>query len=126
MERGCRGAGEFNNEMHLSWLSAVRAFLLTVEFEDGTVADPELPAKRSRPPRGPRDPSLRLRFLVMRRDHFSCRHCGASPAKDQGVELHVDHVIPWEKGGPTTLGNLQTPCTRCNLGKSNLLERGAG
>ncbi len=108
-----------------SWLSAVRAFLLTVESEDGAVAEAGSPAERLRP-RGPRDPSLRLRFLVMRRDYFSCRHCGSSPAKDQAVELHVDHIVPWEKGGPTTLDNLQTLCTRCNLGKSNLLERGAG
>jgi 5-methylcytosine-specific restriction endonuclease McrA len=56
----------------------------------------------------------------MQRDHFTCRACGASPAKEAGVELHVDHVVPWSRAGETTLENLQTLCTRCNLGKSDL------
>lgn len=67
-----------------------------------------------------RDPSWRLRFLVNRRDRFTCRACGRSPANDIGVVLHVDHIIPWSKGGETTLDNLQTLCERCNLGKSDL------
>ncbi|WP_343324290.1 HNH endonuclease signature motif containing protein [Streptococcus sp. Marseille-P8640] len=37
------------------------------------------------------------------------------------VVLHVDHIIPWSKGGETVLGNLQTLCSKCNLGKSDLL-----
>ncbi|MBI5847426.1 MAG: HNH endonuclease [Nitrospirae bacterium] len=53
-------------------------------------------------------------------DRFTCRHCGASPAKMLGVELHVDHIIAWSKGGETVLSNLQTLCSKCNLGKSNL------
>ncbi len=67
-----------------------------------------------------RDPSLRLRFQVLKRDNFSCCQCGASPAKDQTVELHVDHIKPWSKGGETIYDNLQTLCSKCNLGKSNL------
>lgn len=70
-----------------------------------------------------RDPSLRLRFKVLRRDNFTCRHCGASPAKTVCVELHVDHIVPWSKGGETLLENLQTLCKECNLGKSNLNEK---
>ncbi len=105
-----------------SWLNVVRAFLRVVEAERATgAADSRVPQQ---PSRGPRDPSMRLKFLVMRRDHFSCRHCGASPAKDPGVELQIDHVVPWAEGGPTTLENLQTLCTGCNLGKSNLAESG--
>jgi 5-methylcytosine-specific restriction endonuclease McrA len=42
-----------------------------------------------------------------------------------GVELHVDHVTPWSKGGETTLANLQTLCNKCNLGKGAYGE-GAG
>lgn len=68
----------------------------------------------------PRQPSLRLRFKVMRRDQFRCSQCGASPAKQSGVDLHVDHVVPWAKGGETILENLKTLCSRCNLGKSDL------
>lgn len=68
-----------------------------------------------------RDPSLRLRWHVLQRDRFTCCACGASPAVIIGVELHVDHITPWSKGGETVLGNLQTLCSICNLGKSNLI-----
>lgn len=67
-----------------------------------------------------RDVNLRLRFLVMQRDKFKCCICGASPAKDPNVELQIDHIVPWSKGGKTTIDNLQTLCHSCNLGKSNL------
>ncbi len=67
-----------------------------------------------------RQPSWRLMFLVMRRDKFACRSCGASPSKNPAVNLHVDHIVPWSKGGETTLLNLQTLCERCNIGKSDL------
>lgn len=68
-----------------------------------------------------RDINLRLRFKVFQRDNFKCCICGASPAKDPAVELHVDHIIPWSKGGETTIENLQTLCSKCNLGKSDLV-----
>jgi hypothetical protein len=67
-----------------------------------------------------RDPSLRLRFNVLKRDNFTCVQCGASPAKNPDVELHIDHITPWSKGGETVEENLQTLCSKCNLGKSNL------
>ena len=62
----------------------------------------------------------RLRFLVMRRDDFKCRQCGCSPAIKPGTVLVVDHVVPWSKGGETTIDNLQTLCEPCNGGKSDL------
>lgn len=68
-----------------------------------------------------REPNLRLRFKVLERDHFRCCICGASPAKDSSVELEVDHIKPWSKGGETVLDNLQTLCKRCNSGKSDLM-----
>lgn len=75
-------------------------------------------AARSRTTRNISD---KLRYQVLKRDHFKCCACGASPAKDPNVELHVDHIIPWSKGGETTLENLQTLCSRCNIGKSDSL-----
>lgn len=68
-----------------------------------------------------REVNLRLRFRVMQRDNFKCCICGTSPAKDPSVELHIDHIIPWSKGGETVMDNLQTLCSKCNLGKSDLL-----
>ncbi|MDI3318285.1 homing endonuclease associated repeat-containing protein [Pinibacter soli] len=71
--------------------------------------------------RTPRSINLRLRWTVLKRDNFTCKKCGSSPAKDQTIELNVDHIIPWSKNGETVLDNLETLCTNCNLGKSNLL-----
>ena len=71
--------------------------------------------------RTPRNINARLRFKIMKRDNFKCCACGASPAKDSSVELHVDHVIPWSKGGETVEENLQTLCSKCNLGKSDII-----
>lgn len=68
-----------------------------------------------------RNISDKLRYQVLKRDKFKCCACGVSPAKNLGVELHVDHIIPWSKGGETTLENLQTLCSRCNIGKSDSL-----
>ncbi len=67
-----------------------------------------------------RDPSTRLRFRVMKRDNFTCRACGRSPATELGVVLHVDHMLAYSRGGETILENLQTLCEKCNLGKSDL------
>jgi len=68
-----------------------------------------------------RDISLQLRYQILKRDNFKCCACGTSPAKIPSVELHIDHIIPWSKGGETTLENLQTLCSKCNLGKCDLL-----
>ena len=69
----------------------------------------------------PRDVNYRLRFKVMQRDNFKCCLCGKSPAKDPSIELHVDHIFPWAKGGETVMDNLQTLCSVCNWGKSDLV-----
>lgn len=65
--------------------------------------------------------SDKLRYQVLKRDNFKCCACGASPAKDPSVELHIDHIIPYSKGGETIMENLQTLCSKCNLGKSDTL-----
>lgn len=77
------------------------------------------PNKKQLTHRTSRNINTRLRFLVLQRDNFKCCACGASPAKDPSVELHVDHIVPWSKGGETEISNLQTLCSKCNLGKSN-------
>jgi len=57
-----------------------------------------------------REISERLRFKILIRDGFTCK---------MGVELHIDHITPWSKGGETLSENLETKCSRCNLGKGN-------
>ena len=65
----------------------------------------------------------RLRFVTMRHDNFKCRICGRSPATNPNIILHVDHMKPWANGGETLSENLQTLCSECNVGKSNLKLR---
>jgi hypothetical protein len=62
----------------------------------------------------------RLRFRVFHRDRFRCVACGRSPATDLATVLHADHITPVALGGKTTLGNLQTLCGGCNLGKGTM------
>lgn len=101
-----------------SWSAALAAF---VEYANssgvGAPLAQDAPADRLETGR---EPSLRLRWRVLQSDRFTCRACGASPALTLQVDLHVDHIVPWSKGGLTVLENLQTLCSVCNLGKSNL------
>ena len=66
-----------------------------------------------------RDPSDRLKVQVLMRDGNRCRICGVECSG--GLHnIHFDHIIPWSKGGETTLDNLQVLCSACNEAKGNL------
>lgn len=101
-----------------SWSAALTEF---IKYGNGSDQGPpefqNLPISQRKTGR---NPSLRLRWQVLQRDHFTCQACGASPALAPGVELQVDHIVAWSKGGETEPANLQTLCSICNLGKSNL------
>lgn len=62
----------------------------------------------------------RLRYAVLQRDDSRCQRCGRG-IKD-GVSLRVDHKLPVDLGGVTTLDNLWTLCEPCNGGKKNLFS----
>lgn len=100
------------------WSNALKMFVSHVNEQEIEIADD---CNIESNHKTKRDINLRMRFIVMQRDNFKCCMCGASPAKDPSVELHIDHIVPWSKGGETTLDNLQTLCSKCNLGKSNLM-----
>lgn len=53
-------------------------------------------------------------WRVFKRDNYTCRYCG----KDD-VPLTIDHLILWEKGGPTIEENLNTSCKKCNKKRGN-------
>jgi hypothetical protein len=101
-----------------SWSASLKAF---VDFANANDTSVPTSSQFASGRETGREPSLRLRWHVLQRDRFSCRACGTSPATTVGVELQVDHIVPWSKGGKTVLDNLQTLCAVCNLGKSNLL-----
>jgi hypothetical protein len=101
-----------------SWTNALNQFVGFANARESVA--PDVPEVSSRARTG-RDPTLRMRFRVLKRDNFSCCACGATPALTPGLALHVDHVKPWSLGGETFDENLQTLCEPCNLGKSNVL-----
>jgi len=70
-----------------------------------------------------RDVPLSVRYSVLIRDRCRCKICGRNPATDLAVELHIDHIIPWSKGGANKSENLRVLCKDCNLGKGDRLER---
>jgi hypothetical protein len=101
-----------------SWMKALEEFVAYANAQD---MQPPISVEAASGHKTGRDPSLRLRFRVMKRDNFSCCACGASPSLKLGLSLHVDHIKPWSLGGETVEENLQTLCEPCNLGKSNVL-----
>ncbi len=66
-----------------------------------------------------RNPSNRLKVQVLMRDGNRCKLCGVE-CNDGLHNIHFDHIVPWSKGGETTLDNLQVLCSDCNLAKGNL------
>lgn len=58
-----------------------------------------------------------MRYDVLRRDGFHCVRCGRG--REDGVKLHVDHMVPVSRGGKSVMDNLQTLCEDCNCGKGN-------
>ena len=119
--RGSRFSPEGYAKRYGSWTGALHAFQAWVDDSEVDYIEPETTGIFKRRGQGSgRTPSLRLRFKVLQRDGFKCVVCGTSPAGTPGTILHVDHKVPYSKGGLTDAGNLQTLCDRCNLGKADL------
>lgn len=56
------------------------------------------------------------RHNIFERDKNTCQYCGhIFDRKD----LNLDHVIPRDRGGPTTWENIVCSCVPCNTRKSN-------
>lgn len=62
----------------------------------------------------------KLRYAVLQRDNSTCQRCGRGIP--DGVKLAVDHKIPVDMGGTTTIDNLWTLCTECNGGKKSFFS----
>lgn len=116
-------AGTYENRFG-TWSKALREFVEWVNSDtpsQPTCSDEETGTARTAPTkrRTRREISDRQRFRILVRDGFRCKACGASPLNLPGTELHVDHILPWSKGGETIDENLETKCKQCNLGKGN-------
>lgn len=76
---------------------------------------PDLPRKDNQ-----RDFTHIQKLAVFRRDNGICQ----LRRKCDGTKLtwdawHYDHIVPWSKGGRTTVANGQVTCPECNLSKGN-------
>jgi 5-methylcytosine-specific restriction endonuclease McrA len=108
-----------------TWHDGLRAFagFIASGRRTGALVARKQQERRAAPRGRERAINWRLRATVLIRDHCLCRMCGAGPGKDLGVTLHVDHIVPWSKGGKTVLENLQTLCAMCNIGKGDQMQR---
>ena len=61
---------------------------------------------------------------ILARDGYQCVICGQG--KQNGIELHVDHIKPKNLGGKATIENGQTLCAKHNFRKKNLGQTETG
>ena len=108
----------------------------------GLMLGAPLPVEERYPVRSP----AKLQAGVFERDGYRCRYCGNklidqnllrnfanaldSPNFTRGTTnltshaiIHIawpvaDHVVPWSRGGETTIDNLVASCAPCNYGKA--------
>jgi len=59
-----------------------------------------------------------LREYILKRDNYECKKCGST------LDLHIDHIFPFSRGGGNEPENLQVLCRECNLTKSAKIEQG--
>lgn len=107
-----------------SWNNALETFFKFIEKSDTSTPETNDEVKSVKKlnssSRTSRRINWRLRATILIKDNCICQMCGASPSKDSSVVLHVDHIKPWSKGGETMIENLQTLCSVCNIGKSDI------
>ena len=99
-----------------SWYNALDAFVIYMSEEESVIKPNVRINKDGIKHTTKRKPSARLKVQVLMRDGNRCRLCGVE-CNDGLHKIHFDHIIPWSKGGETTLDNLQVLCSDCNLAK---------
>lgn len=62
---------------------------------------------------------FQMKMRVVRRDNYTCQHCGKN-LKDDEVEF--DHIIPVARGGSAEEHNIRLTCFDCNRDKSDHVE----
>ena len=56
------------------------------------------------------------RHNIFERDNNTCQYCGKTFDRK---DLNLDHVIPRDRGGPTSWENIVCSCISCNTRKAN-------
>ena len=73
-----------------------------------------------------RQPKKEVKFTrhnIFERDKNVCQYCGGAYDRK---DLNLDHVIPRDRGGPTTWENIVCSCVLCNTRKGNRTPSEAG
>jgi hypothetical protein len=108
-----------------TWTKALEAFIERVNSDNEAdlsvqlVLVPDNTKNKPVPKSDQHQIRLGLRYSILIRDNFRCIACGRSPATRLGLVLHVDHIVPFSKGGKTVVENLRSLCEDCNLGKGS-------
>lgn len=63
------------------------------------------------------------RHNIFERDRNTCQYCNRTLERR---DLNLDHVIPRDRGGPTTWENIVCSCIPCNTRKANRTPAEAG
>jgi 5-methylcytosine-specific restriction endonuclease McrA len=63
------------------------------------------------------------RHNIFERDRNICQYCGGVLERK---DLNLDHVVPRDRGGPTTWENIVCSCIPCNTRKANRTPQEAG
>jgi 5-methylcytosine-specific restriction endonuclease McrA len=63
------------------------------------------------------------RHNIFERDKNTCQYCGRTFERK---DLNLDHVIPRDRGGPTSWENIVCSCVECNTRKANRTPAEAG
>jgi 5-methylcytosine-specific restriction endonuclease McrA len=63
------------------------------------------------------------RHNIFERDRNTCQYCGGLFDRK---DLNLDHVVPRDRGGPTTWENIVCSCIDCNTHKANRTPAEAG
>jgi 5-methylcytosine-specific restriction endonuclease McrA len=73
-----------------------------------------------------RVPKKEVKFTrnnIFERDRDTCQYCGRVFERK---DLNLDHVVPRDRGGPTTWENIVCSCIPCNTRKANRTPYEAG
>ncbi|UYP44981.1 hypothetical protein NEF87_001266 [Candidatus Lokiarchaeum ossiferum] len=90
---------------HLQKISSQKAYHLALKFAKSTSQKEYISTGRDIP--------AYVRLCVWKRDQGRCVVCGASE------NIEYDHIIPYSRGGTSTVDNIQILCLACNRRKSN-------
>ncbi|MDR0603415.1 MAG: HNH endonuclease [Bacteroidales bacterium] len=64
-----------------------------------------------------KDFTAKQKKIILKRDKYKCAICGKG--EKEGIELHVDHIIPKALGGKAVIENGQVLCSQHNFLKKN-------